>query len=292
MLVYKVHQKGMIDMSLANNSNTGEKSNADNVEIAEGVYWVGYKDDKVGLQCNSYLIADRNEAVLIDGGSRNDFSAVMLKIVRAGINPGTIVRLIYQHYDPDLCGNLPQMEVLINNENLKVLSHCENNIFLDYYSTKTEKQCIEEQGLSFEFASGRRLEFIHTPYAHSLGSFVTYDTKTKTLFSSDIFGNYDTTWDLFTQIDDACTTCDAGNTCHLTGKPCQLASISDYHRRIMTSDKALAYALQQIENLDISIIAPQHGSILNTELSQKIVFDRLKSMKKVGIDNYIYGATL
>ena len=38
--------------------------------------------------------------------------------------------------------------------------------------------------LDFEytFGDGRTLKFIHTPYSHSPGSFITYDIKTKTLF--------------------------------------------------------------------------------------------------------------
>lgn len=260
-----------------------------NIEIAEGIFWVGFADSKAGLHCNSYLIVDSDEAILIDGGSRNDFSTVMLKIMRTGVNPQNIIRLIYQHFDPDLCGNLPQMEAIIKNNKLVVLSHRENNIFLDYYSTKTVKQCIEEQNYCFTFTSGRRLEFIHTPYAHSLGSFVTYDTKTKILFSSDIFGSYDTDWDLYTSIEESCSDCKPNKICPITGKYCNIVGIWDFHRRIMPSAKALHYALKKIDNLDVSLIAPQHGSILHTPASQKVAFDRLKSLSKIGIDNYTGG---
>jgi flavorubredoxin len=258
-----------------------------NIEIAEGIYWVGFADKKAGLHCNSYLIVDNDEAVLIDGGSRKDFSTVMLKIMRTGVNPKNIIRLIYQHYDPDLCGNLPHMEALVENEKLAILSHRENNVFIDYYSDKTEKQCIEEQGFCFTFASGRRFEFIHTPYSHSIGSFVTYDTKTKVLFSSDIFGSYDTDWDLYTQIDESCSNCEPDKICPVTGKLCQIVGMWDFHKRIMTSAKALRYALKKIEGLDISLIAPQHGSILHTPVSQRVAMERLKSLSEIGIDNIL-----
>ena len=52
------------------------KTNAQNyessVEIAEGIYWVGFYDAQSGLHCNPYLIIDHDEAVVIDGGSRPD----------------------------------------------------------------------------------------------------------------------------------------------------------------------------------------------------------------------------
>ena len=263
-----------------------------NIEIADGVYWVGFEEAKSRLHCNSYLIVDEDEAVLIDGGSRNDFSTVMLKIMRTGINPGSIIRLLYHHYDPDLCGNLPHMEALIDNDRLKILSHFENNIFLDCYSTRTEKQCIEEQGYQFEFSSGRRLEFIHTPYAHSLGSFVTYDTKTNVLFSSDLFGSYDineTRWEMYTRIDESCAYCNPGEVCPATGETCQVFGILDYHKRVMTSTNALRYALEEIAKLDISLVAPQHGSLLHTPESREVVLERLRTLPGIGIDGYVGG---
>lgn len=259
------------------------------IEIADGIYWVGFADEGAGLHCNPYLIVDEDEAVLIDGGSRDDFSTVMLKIMRTGTNPKHIQRLIYQHYDPDLCGNIPHLEAIIDNPDLRILSHSENNIFINYYSTKLPKDDIQSTGFYYEFSSGRRLEFARTPYSHSTGSFVTYDTKTKVLFSSDLFGSYDTGWDLFTGITEECGECNPSQICPITGKTCELSGVYDFHRRIMTSTKALQFALKQIEKWDITMIAPQHGRIFNTDHSRKVVIKRLKEMKDVGIDGYLEG---
>ena len=259
----------------------------DYIEIADGIYWVGFADKDAGFHCNPYLIVDNGEAVLIDSGSRNDFSTVMLKIMRTGTDPRNIKRLIYQHYDPDLCGNIPHMEALIDNKELKILSHRENNIFINYYSTKSSKECIEDLEYTYHFTSGRKLIFIKTPYSHSAGSFVTYDIKTKVLFSSDIFGSYDASWNLFSMIFEKCANCDPENVCPVTEKPCQIIGMWDFHKRIMTSTKAMHFALQQIEKLDISIIAPQHGSLLHTPAIQKIAKERLNALDGVGIDQFL-----
>ena len=257
------------------------------VEIADGIYWVGFADEHAGFHCNPYLIVDDGEAVLIDSGSRHDFGTVMLKIMRTGTDPRNIKRLIYQHYDPDLCGNLPHMESLINSNELKVLSHQENNIFINHFSAKTEKECIEELGFSYSFTSGRKLMFMRTPYSHSAGSFVTYDIKTKVLFSSDLFGSYDSYWELYSSILDECDGCSPKNDCPLTEKPCEITGILDFHRSVMTSTKALRLSLAQISELDISIIAPQHGSLLHTPMIQKIVKERLCALDGVGIDRFL-----
>jgi len=65
------------------------------IEIAEGIYWVGFVDREANLHCNPYLIIEGDEAVLIDAGSRDDFSTVMMKVLKTGIDPNQICRLIY-----------------------------------------------------------------------------------------------------------------------------------------------------------------------------------------------------
>ena len=257
------------------------------IQIADGTDWVGCADECVGLHCNPYLIVDGDEAVLLDGGSRSDFSTVMLKIMRSGTNPRNIRRLIYHHYDPDLCGNIPHLEALINNPELKIISHRENNIFINFYSDESPKQCIEQLGFVYQFKSGRTLRFIRTPYSHSPGTFMTYDTKTKVLFSSDLFGSYDPHWSLFTQITGDCENCAVFDTCPKTGQPCQMKGILNFHQRIMTSRKALLYALDRVEELDTLQIAPQHSGILNTPEAQSAVIHQLRRLEDVGIDYFL-----
>jgi len=257
------------------------------IEIAPGIYWVGLADTKTSLHCNPYLITDGDEAVLLDGGNRADFSAVMLKVMRAGTSPKNIRRLIYHHYDPDLCGSLPYLEALIDSPELKIISHYENNIFINYYSNRSPKQCIEQLGLCYRFTSGRELRFIRTPYSHSAGSFMTYDTQSRVLFSSDLFGSNHHPWDLFTGINADCVSCEPATICPRTGKPCELTGILNFHRRVMTSRPALDYALDRVEELNVSLIAPQHGSILDTAAAQKAVIRQLRALRHIGFDAFL-----
>jgi len=257
------------------------------IEIAEGVYWVGFADANAGLHCNPYLIVDGDEAVLIDGGSRDDFSTVMLKILRVGVNPNNIKRLIYQHFDPDLCGNIPHLEVIIDNKDLKIISHKENNVFINYYSTKSPKLCIETMGYKYQFSSGRILEFYRTPYSHAAGSFITYDSKTKTLFTSDIFGSYDSNWSLYQHLHDECHSCEPQKICYLNNKKCRVYGINNFHQKCMNSAASLRYALEQIENIDAVLIAPQHGSLIDLEIDRKTIIKQLKSIDNIGFDYFI-----
>ena len=74
------------------------------VEIAPGVFWVGFYDAPSGLHCNPYLIVEGDEAVVIDGGSRPDFATVMLKILQTGVTPQQIKALISKLSPPDEIG--------------------------------------------------------------------------------------------------------------------------------------------------------------------------------------------
>jgi flavorubredoxin len=177
------------------------------VEIAEGIYWVGFYDAESGLHCNPYLIIDNGEAIVIDGGSRPDFATVMMKILQTGINPNQIKALLYQHYDPDLCGSIPNFEDIIENSNLKIISDESSSMFIRHYSVSSLMVSIEDVNFRYTFPSGRTLQFIKTPYSHSSGSFVTFDQKSGMLFTSDIFGSYGTEWELFLKLEPQCIDC-------------------------------------------------------------------------------------
>lgn len=258
---------------------------ADPVLIADGVYWVGFADKRSGLHCNPYLIVDGDEAVVIDGGSRPDFPTVMLKILQSGISPNQIAALIYQHYDPDLCGSIPNFENIIDRDDLKIISDKRNTFFIHHYYVSSPIVSLNQLQHSYTFKSGRRLEFFNTPYCHSMGSFVTFDTKTKVLFTSDLFGGSYPNWNLFLRLPPDAQTCALQcATCRIPDKECPLADCMQFHRAVMPSTRALHNSLRIIAEIPFRILAPQHGSIIDTHADMVAVFKALLSLSDVGID--------
>ena len=150
------------------------------------------------LTCNPYLVVQDDQAILIDSGSRTDFAAATMKILQTEVDPRKVIGLIYQHYDPDLCESMSNFIDMCDNPDLKIISERRNNVFISFYIPRDKYELLDsiddhDHTLSL---NGRVLEFIPNPYAHSPGSFITYDKRTKTLFSSDLFGSYSTQWEL------------------------------------------------------------------------------------------------
>lgn len=262
------------------------------LKVADGIFWVGFRDEKTNFTCNPYLVVENGQAILIDGGSRSDFAEVMMKILQAGIDPGQITGLIYQHYDPDLCGSMPNFLDMCDHPDLRIISDKRNNIFISYYIHRDKCSAlnsIEDYHHTFSL-NGRTLRFISTPYSHSAGSFITYDEKTGTLFSSDLFGSFAPERELFTTLNPDCYTCNTYDACPHRRDYCPVAGILNFHKTVMPCTRALRYALRQISTVPVKCIAPQHGSILKQPEDIAFVIRKLENLENVGIDDYNTGS--
>ena len=257
------------------------------VEIGDGIFWVGFYDRQSGLHCNPYLIIDNDEALVIDGGSRPDFPTVMMKILQTGIAPDQIRALLYQHYDPDLCGSIPNFEGIIRRKDLKIISATENLMFIRHYSVASRLVTLDEVNKQFAFSSGRTLQFMKTPYSHSAGSFVTFDPKSKIVFTSDLFGSYGSDWELFLELKPECIECANLAACPKKLPNCPINDILNFHKKIMPSRKALKFAFEKILELPFEKIAPQHGSIITEKRALAYITKMLTSLVDVGIDGVV-----
>jgi len=67
--------------------------------------------------------------------------------------PSQIRALVYQHYDPDLCGSVPRFEDIIGREDLKIISAAANNMFIRHYAAMAKLLALENIGSQFVFSS-------------------------------------------------------------------------------------------------------------------------------------------
>ena len=259
------------------------------IQVAQGIYWVGFRDEQSNMTCNPYLVIEGEHAVLIDSGSRADFSVVMMKILQTGVDPQNISALIYQHYDPDLCGSMPNVIDMLDNPDLKIISEKKNNTFISFYISREHYpllQSIQSHGYALNL-NGRIIDFFATPYSHSPGSFVTYDRNTQTLFSSDLFGSYATQWDLFLKLDNTCYACQDREACPNQVLACPITDIMAFHKEIFPCTKALRFAMSTIKKIPIKRIAPQHGNIICAQKDIALIIKELETLENVGIDGIV-----
>lgn len=220
-----------------------EKLDYDNpVLVYQDIYWLGYYDKENDFRCNPYIMIDGEDKILFDPGSIPHFPIVMRKIIDL-INPEDITKIVVSHQDPDVCGNLAIVEDIVSKDDLKIVTHSTNTRLLDHLGIQSDYYVVDKHNYMLTLKSGRVLEFIYTPYLHSPFGIITYDTKTKTLFSADIFGALSEDWELF----------DRGNFLHKLDK---------WHQLIAASERHLRFLMDRLEKMDIQRILPQHGSII------------------------------
>lgn len=221
---------------------------ANSIEIAEGIYWVGIRQKSTGLQCNPYLVIDGDEAVLIDPGSVLDCEYVYNNVCSI-VPPESVKYVIAHHQDPDLCSSLPIFERV--GLNFQIATHWRTSLLLKYYGIKSDYYIINENKFQLTLKSGRILSFIPAPYLHFPGAIMTYDQKTQTLFSGDIFGAFSDSDDLYAHDG-------------------YIERMKTFHEHYMPSNQVLRPVMETLLNIPISIIAPQHGSIIEKDVTHYI----------------------
>lgn len=257
--------------------------------LADGVWWVGSTDANGGYGANPYLIVDGDEAIVLNSGSRADFPSMLMKILQTGIAPSTIGALIYQNHDARLCGSIPHLEDIIGRPDLRIVSAEASHMFLRHYCERARLVGLDEIDHRLEFRSGRRLMFIPIPYAHSAGSFVTFDRGSGILFSGDLFSGGTSAPRFAECIADRCHRClpDDRGTCAKHDASCIVPDILEFHRTMMPSERALRFALERIATIPFRAIAPQHGPMIHRRQDILLLFERLLALRGVGIDRIV-----
>jgi flavorubredoxin len=231
------------------------------------VLWLGIEEaeDEKGILTNQYLVIDGNEAALIEPGGFFVFSRV-LKNVSAHINPTQIKYLLYSHQDPDVIAGLnlwfeyaPLAKIGISELWVRFLPHLA-------VMSAGRTIGIPDRGMEFQVGNSK-IRAVPAHYLHSPGNFTFYDEKSRILFSSDIGAAVfpEGEWYLFVEDFEE-----------------HAKYMEVFHRRYMSSTKALRAWVRHVRKLNPTMIAPQHGAIFQDENVDKFL-NWLENLE-VGID--------
>ena len=97
----------------------------------------------------------------------------------------------------------------------------------------------------------REIQFIPTPYLHFPGAIASYDIKTKTLFSGDLFGSMDSSESIFAD-------------------ESYMIGMKAFHENYMPSTQIMRPVMETFLLMGIEAIAPQHGSVINKNIKDYI----------------------
>ncbi|MBF0139180.1 MAG: diguanylate cyclase [Magnetococcales bacterium] len=225
--------------------------------IAPQTWWVGSNLPNDPFQCHSYLIEHGEDSILLDPGGQLTWEATLKKIEK--IIPFSKIRyFVCHHQDPDITSSLPSIDRLVSRSDAVVLSHWRANALLKHYAIRIPLECVEKNAWQLNLGQ-RVLQFIFTPYLHFPGAFCTFDTRSGILFSSDLFGGFTENWQLVARDES------------------HFENIRPFHEHYMPHKDVLMHGLSKLEPLPITLIAPQHGSLIPHHLIT-FMFTQLKAM--------------
>ena len=222
-----------------------------NIDLFEGQYIV-----PEGMAYNSYVIVDEKVAVMdsVDAS----FGAEWLENIKNVLDGRNPDYLVVQHMEPDHSANIvtfveayPEAKIV---SSAKAFSMMKNYFGTDF----TDKQIVVRGGDSLSLGK-HELVFVTAPMVHWPEVIVTYDKTDKVLFSADGFGKFGA---LDADEDWACE-----------ARRYYFGIVGKYGAQVQM-------LLKKAAELDIEIICPLHGPVLNENLDYYIgLYDTWSSYK-------------
>lgn len=199
------------------------------------------KPEKI-IDTNQYLIVNDKESVLLDPGGIELFSP-MLAGVLSHIELDKLTTLFASHQDPDIISSLGLWDKTIPNAKLYAPWLWEE--FIRHFGMENiQFMPIKDEGGDFMLGS-TNLKFIPAHYLHSSGNFNVYDPEAKILMSGDLGA--------------ALEPAEAPMFVEDFAK--HIPKMEYFHKRWMPSNRAKMNWIARVRELDIDMMAPQHGRI-------------------------------
>ncbi len=196
----------------------------------------------LAVQANQHLIVHEDAGMILDPGGHKIYSQALSETM--SILAGTNLRYIFlSHQDPDIVAAVngwlltTDAEAYISQLWIRFVPH----FGIDHLVEHRLKP-IPDEGMIIELASAR-LPALPAHFLHSAGNFQVYDPIAKILYTGDLGASLGTDYVYVSDFDN------------------HLQYMEGFHKRYMASNKALKAWANMVRELDIEIIAPQHGAI-------------------------------
>ena len=223
------------------------------MKITQDIRYIGVNDHKIdlfegqydvpnGMAYNSYLIIDSKIAVM-DTVDRN-FTHEWLNNIENELDGKKPDYLVVQHMEPDHSANI--LNFMNNYPDAVIVSSSKAfTMMQQFFGTQFEdRRIVVKEGDTLSLGN-HILSFVGAPMVHWPEVIVTYDSKDKVLFSADGFGKFGA---LDVEEDWSCE-----------ARRYYFGIVGKYGAQVQA-------LLKKAAKLDIEIICPLHGPILNENL--------------------------
>lgn len=227
------------------------------MHITNDVKYIGVNDKKIdlfegqylvpdGMSYNSYLISDEKIAVMdtVDAA----FTHEWLDNIQNALKGRTPDYLIVQHMEPDHSANIMNFVKAYPNTVIVSSSKAFNMMNNFFGNDFTDKRIVVGDGDTLCLGK-HTLNFVTAPMVHWPEVIVTYDSTDKILFSADGFGK-------FGALDSTAPWADEARRYYI-------GIVGKYGVQVQA-------LLKKASGLDIEIICPLHGPVLNKDLGYYI----------------------
>ena len=213
--------------------------------IYEGSYqWIMFgrdenKPEKI-IDTNQYMVRTANRCLLIDPGGVELF-APMLAAVLHYAPVDQITDIFASHQDPDVISSLGLWGQALPNARLHASALWEG--FLRHFGCESIEYVAIDDGGGFIDLGDVTLQVIPAHYMHSSANFNIYDPQAKILMSGDIGAALEA----------------PGAPMFVDNFDAHVEKMRFFHQRWMPSNQAKRVWIDRVRELDIDILAPQHG---------------------------------
>jgi len=217
------------------------------------------------IPCNQHLIINGSDAMILDPGGHKLYAKVF-SASKQVLGAATIRHLFLSHQDPDIVAAangwlmaLPRLNAWCSRLWVRFVPHIGNDRLLF-----DRMRAIPDGGGRIAIGDAE-VWAIPAHFLHSAGNFHVYDPVSKILYTGDLGASVGEDYREVTDFD------------------AHVRFMEGFHRRYMSSTRAMKLWLELARQLDIEIIAPQHGALFRGKEMCETFLTWLDSLT-VGVD--------
>lgn len=218
----------------------------------------------LAVQANQHVIIHGQAGMILDPGGHKVYSKVLAQTLSV-LGKGRLRYIFLSHQDPDIVAatNGWLMTTDADAYISKLWTRFVPHFGVDHLVADRLKP-IPDEGMVFDL-DGARLIVLPAHFLHSEGNFQIYDPTAKILYTGDLGASIGAD---YVQVSDF---------------EAHVQYMAGFHQRYMVSNKVMKAWADMVRDLDIEIIAPQHGAFFQGKEMVRQLIDWIAGLN-CGID--------